>query len=62
VHAAGIDLAVKPGDTVRRGDLLWTLHADDASRFDRALDALDGAWELGDAAPEPAPLIVDRIR
>ncbi|UQN14455.1 thymidine phosphorylase [Gulosibacter sp. ACHW.36C] len=62
VHAAGIDLAVKPGDTVRRGDLLWTLHADDASHFNRALDALDGAWELGDAAPEPAPLIVDRIR
>ncbi|WP_282825313.1 thymidine phosphorylase [Gulosibacter sediminis] len=62
VHAAGIDLAVKPGDAVRRGDLLWTLHADDASRFDRALDALDGAWALGDAAPEPAPLIVDRIR
>ncbi|WP_125106864.1 MULTISPECIES: thymidine phosphorylase [Gulosibacter] len=62
VHAAGIDLAVKPGDAVRRGDLLWTLHADDASRFHRALDALDGAWALGDAAPEPAPLIVDRIR
>jgi thymidine phosphorylase len=62
VHAAGIDLAVKPGDTVRRGDLLYTLHTDDASRFDRALEALDGALDLGDAAPEPAPLIVDRIR
>lgn len=62
VHTAGIDLAVKPGDTVRRGDLLWTLHADDATRFDRALEALDGAWEIGDAAPEPTPLILDRIR
>lgn len=61
VHAAGIDLAVKPGDQVREGDVLWTLHADEEARFDRALAALDGAWEITDTAPEATPLILDRI-
>ena len=63
VHSAGIDLAVKPGDEVRRGDLLWTLHAEDAARFDRALEALDGAAEF--AAPGTAvelpPLVAGRV-
>ena len=63
VHSAGIDLAVKPGAEVRRGDLLWTLHAEDAGRFDRALEALEGAVDF--AAPgtafEAPPLIADRI-
>ena len=63
VHSAGIDLAVKPGDEVRRGDLLWTLHAEDAGRFDRALEALDGAVDF--AAPGTAvelpPLVAERI-
>lgn len=61
VHAAGIDLAVKPGDAVRKGDLLWALHADDESRFERALASLEGGWEIGDTAPVQQPLILDRI-
>ena len=63
VHSAGIDLAVKPGDEVRRGDLLWTLHAEDASRFGRALEALDGAVDFaapGTAFERPA-LVAERI-
>lgn len=61
VHAAGIDLHAKPGDAVRVGDPLFTLGADDPARFDTALDALAGAWAIGDRAPEAAPLIRDRI-
>ena len=61
VHAAGIDLLVRPGDRVRAGQPLFTLAADDASRFDRALEALDGAYEIADRAPEPRPLIAERI-
>ncbi len=63
VHAAGIDLHVKPGDTVVAGQPVFTLLADDAARFDRALDALDGAWSIGDRADatEPAPLVRERI-
>ncbi len=60
-HAAGIDLRVKPGDSVRAGDVVFTLLADDPARFDRALDAVDGAWEIGAEAPARGPLVRERI-
>jgi thymidine phosphorylase len=59
---AGIELHAKPGDTVAAGAPLFTLHTDDEDRFARALDALDGAWEIGSDAPERGPLIVDTLR
>lgn len=64
VHSAGIDLAVKPGDAVRKGDLLYTLHAENADRFALALDSLDGALELGEPGTEVSvtPLIAERIQ
>jgi thymidine phosphorylase len=60
---AGIVCHAKPGDRVTAGQRLLTLHADDAGRFDRALEALDGAVEIGtdDGAPDLPPLIIDRI-
>lgn len=61
VHAAGIDLHVKPGDAVSRGDALFTLSADDAGRFERALDALDGAWGIGAEVVDHGPLIAGII-
>ncbi len=61
IHAAGIDLHAKPGDTVRAGQPLFTLSADDGARFARALDALSGAWEIGDEAPASTPLVLERI-
>lgn len=61
VHAAGIDLHVKPGDAVAEGQPVFTLLADDATRFERALGALEGAWEVGDDAPAATPLVVERI-
>ncbi|MGW9112498.1 thymidine phosphorylase [Microbacterium sp. NPDC055683] len=61
VHAAGIDLHVKPGDVVTAGQAVLTLSADDPARFARALDALDGAWEIGDTAPERAGIVRERI-
>mgnify|MGYP002651467558 FL=1 len=61
--AAGVELHAKPGGKVRAGQPLLTLHTDTPERFDRALAALEGAWEL--AAPgtalEPRPLVIDRI-
>jgi thymidine phosphorylase len=59
-YGAGITLHAKPGETVREGEPLMTLHADSADRFARALEALDGAYEVG-GTPEPSPLIIDRI-
>ncbi|MCJ1706642.1 thymidine phosphorylase [Microbacterium sp. VKM Ac-2923] len=61
VHAAGIDLHVTVGQPVTAGQPLFTLSADDGARFDRALGAVDGAWEIGDAAPAAPPLVRERI-
>lgn len=51
-HAAGIDLHAKPGDTVTKGQPLFTMSTNDAARFDRALEALDGGYRIGDAGDE----------
>jgi thymidine phosphorylase len=64
VHSAGIELHAKPGDAVKKGDPLFTLGAEDAARFERALEAVEGAYEIGSpAAPlhSAHPLILDRI-
>jgi len=64
VHAAGIDLYAKPGDTVTEGQPLFALHADDGARFERALEALDGAYRIGDPGDDVVtggPLIAGRV-
>ncbi|TPW73526.1 thymidine phosphorylase [Schumannella sp. 10F1B-5-1] len=61
IHSAGIDLHVKPGSVVKKGDPLFTLGAEDPARFERALESVEGAWAIADTAPESRPLIVDRI-
>ena len=58
---AGIELHAKPGDQVRKGQPIMTLLTDDPDRFARAKEALAGGVEIADAAPEPAPLVIDRI-
>lgn len=59
--AAGVICHAKPGDTVRKGDPLLTLHADDETRIPRALEALTDAYAISDTTPSPQPLIIDRI-
>jgi len=64
LHGAGIDLHVKPGATVKAGDPLFTLGADDPARFARAHEALAGAYRIGDAGEavqDGGPLIAARI-
>src|SRR4051794_2764880 len=58
---AGVVLHAKPGDDVREGQPLFELHADEPARFDRALEALEGAYEIGDAAPQRR-LVLETIR
>ncbi|MBB4705987.1 thymidine phosphorylase [Sphaerisporangium siamense] len=59
---AGVTLHAKPGDTVQEGRPLLTLHADEPGRFSRALEALEGAYEVGTGAdPTLLPLVIDRI-
>ena len=61
VAAAGIELHAKPGDEVTAGQPLFTLHADDGTRFARALEAVEGAWSIGAEAPAVGPRVVERI-
>jgi thymidine phosphorylase len=61
---AGVQMHAKPGDTVRSGQPLLTLHTDDEPRFDRALAALDGAFAITDdsaAAPAAHDVLLDRV-
>jgi thymidine phosphorylase len=63
-HAAGIDLDAKPGDAVAKGQPLFTLSADEPARFERALEALEGAWAIGDPGDpvdDGGPLIAGRV-
>ncbi|GGT92088.1 thymidine phosphorylase [Actinomadura citrea] len=59
---AGVICHAKPGDAVEAGRPLLTLHADDEARFGRALEALDGAFDIEAGGTVPAlPLVIDRI-
>lgn len=59
---AGVTWHARPGDSVAAGAPLFTLHTDTPDRFDRALAALEGGYEIEDgAAYEATPLILDRI-
>ena len=58
---AGVVLHAKPGDAVRAGQPLLTLHTDTPDRFARAREALDGAVAVGGAGAGAGPLVLDRI-
>jgi len=59
---AGVEMHAKPGDTVTEGQPLLTLHTDEPERFERALDSLDGGYDIGDGASyAPTPLVLDRV-
>ena len=60
-EAAGVVCRAKPGDAVAAGDVLLELHVDDAGRFPAARDALTNSYDIGDRAPAPSPLVLDRI-
>ena len=59
--AAGIICLAKPGEHVEAGQPVLELRADDPARFDRALEALAGAIEIGPEPPKPPSLVIDRI-
>ena len=59
--SAGVVCRAKPGDEVEQGGVVLELHSDDAARFDEALEALQGSFDVGDEPPEPAPLVIETI-
>ncbi|AAS05989.1 thymidine phosphorylase [Mycobacterium avium subsp. paratuberculosis] len=58
---AGLRIHRHPGEPVAAGEPLFTLYTDTPERFGAALAELDGGWSVGDGAPAPRPLIIDRI-
>jgi thymidine phosphorylase len=64
---AGVEWHVAPGEQVRTGQALLTLHTDDQTRLPSAIDAAREAVRIeGDpAGPRPAssrfPLLIDRV-
>ncbi|RRD47124.1 thymidine phosphorylase [Tessaracoccus sp. OH4464_COT-324] len=58
---AGVELHAKPGDRVEAGQPLLTLHTDTPERFARAQEALAGAVEYADQAPELGGIVLGRV-
>ena len=60
-HTAGVTLVLKPGDPVRRGDVLAELHTSDAKKISEASKLITDAYSYGDQPPQPQPLILARV-
>jgi thymidine phosphorylase len=58
---AGVEWHVRPGDQVTEGEPMLTLHTDEPERFERALEALEGAYEVSEGPFAPRGLVLDRI-
>ena len=59
---AGIEMHAKPGDVIQEGAPLFTLHTDEGARFERALDALEGAVTIAaSGSVSRLPLVLERI-
>ncbi|MCE4268021.1 thymidine phosphorylase [Rhodococcus globerulus] len=59
---AGVQMHAKPGDVVRAGQKLLTLHTDTPERFDAARRSLDGSWAIGSESDTVSrPLLIERI-
>ena len=60
---AGVVWHARPGDAVTEGAPLFTLLTDDEHRFQRALDSLDGGYDIEPAGTsfQPGPIVIDRV-
>ncbi|WP_330332171.1 thymidine phosphorylase [Streptomyces sp. NBC_00536] len=60
---AGIELHAKPGDAVVAGQPLMTLHTDTPEKFEYAIAALDGSFDIAPAGTSftATPIVLDRI-
>ena len=60
---AGIEIHAKPGAKVKKGDPIYTLHADEPARFARALSALENSFAISQdgSVADRLPLIIEKI-
>lgn len=59
--AVGLTDVVPVGVRVRRGDPVATVHARDEAGAERAAASVLAALRLGDAVPDPRPLVMQRV-
>jgi thymidine phosphorylase len=60
---AGIEIHAKPGAKVNKGDVIYTLHADESARFERAQSALSNSFAISQdgSVANRLPLIIEKI-
>ncbi len=60
---AGIEIHAKPGAQVKKGDPIYTLHADESARFERAQSALQNSIVISQdgSVASRLPLILEKI-
>lgn len=59
---AGIEMHYKPGNYIKQGEPLLTLHTDEPTRFERAIEILNGAIEIKENGQvKRLPLVIERI-
>jgi thymidine phosphorylase len=59
--SAGVEWHARPGDQVRAGQPLFSLHTDTPERIGWAKDALAGAYVVGGGPAEPVHLVLGRV-
>jgi thymidine phosphorylase len=61
---AGVVWHARPGDQVREGEPLLTLHTDEPARFERALASLEDGYDVAPdrSSYQAQPLVIDRVR
>ncbi|MET8553940.1 thymidine phosphorylase [Streptomyces sp. NPDC004959] len=59
---AGVELHAKPGESVRAGQPLLTLHTDTPDRFAYALESVEGSYDIEETGGLMArPIVLDRV-
>jgi thymidine phosphorylase len=61
---AGVEIHAKPGEHIKAGSPLYTLHTDVAATFARALESLENSVEIGELPAggiDRLPLVIERI-
>ncbi|MDO5700922.1 MAG: thymidine phosphorylase [Bowdeniella nasicola] len=59
---AGVEIHAKPGDRVRAGEPIFTMHTATPERFARAEQALADAVEIGETYSARPSIVLDRMR
>jgi thymidine phosphorylase len=58
---AGVVWSVRPGERVTAGQPVVELHTEEPDRLDAARTLIEAALEIGEEAPAPRPLVLERI-